>query len=144
MAEWGRPCALTRKVKTPGKYSLVENDKYIVYVSEDIARYMYFGPRGPTEEQMDELGDDYLSLYDDVQIFHKPSLLHDACGFIDNDPPVEDSRMGEPIIVPFLSDLVENAEEFLNLVGIGSPILNKLGVKYAVLTDDMAEQLKGV
>ena len=142
--EWGRPCYLKREVKTPGVYRLEYSDQYIVYVSEQVARMLYYGPKGPTKDELDAFGDDEKDkVYDKVQIFQKPSLRHDACGFIDADGP-DDSKTGEPEIIPFLSDLVNNAEEFLNLEGIGPPVLDDLGVRVVILTDDMAEQLKGV
>ena len=127
-------------MKTPGEYTLEPSDTYIVYVTEQLARQLYYGPAPPPEKELKEKG---KSAFDEVDLWEKPPLAFDACAFIDVDG-ADDSKTGAPEQIPFMSDLVSDATAFLNLQGIGSPVLQSMGVDVAILTDDMAasESLK--
>ena len=50
----------------------------------------------------------------------------------------EGDVLEQPETIDHLSSIVSNATEFLNLPGIRSPILEELGVRVEILTDDMA------
>ena len=123
---------------TPGEYELVKraDDQYFLYVNELAARILYWHTKDPEAVGIDN--DD--EAWNEVQLWNYPNQNFEGCGFVD----LDGGDHGDGEEVPYMSDMVKNAEEMLNTKGFISPLLADNGMKVRILTDDMArsESLK--
>ena len=117
---------------TPGEYELKRHgDKeYFLYVNELAARVLYWHTKDPEAVGIE---DDWEA-WDSVQLWNYPNPNFEGCGFVD----LDGGDHGDGEEVPYMSDMVKNAEEMLNTKGFISPYLADYGMKVRILTDDMA------
>ena len=100
-----------------------------MYVTETVARKLYFGFSPPENEE--EL--------DDVALNELPSREFDKCGFIDVNPKddVTGAETGEPEEVGYMSSMIKTSRDYFNTEGIISPIFEEFGIDVEILYDDM-------
>ena len=116
-----------------GEYELKRHGdrEYFLYVNELAARVLYWHTKDPEAVGIE---DDWEA-WDSVQLWNYPNPNFEGCGFVD----LDGGDHGDGEEVPYMSDMISNAEEMLNTKGFISPYLAEYGMKVRILTDDMLE-----